>query len=462
MKKIFLSLIFIVCFLSPYGQSISLTFTAVDSTAYVQLDSVTIMNRTQGSETTIYWPDTTASLEITPGDLLLYVGYSTLYPVGIGQIDQDKGTFQLLQNYPNPVSDQSLISLNVPEKGNIYVTVTDLQGRMILSSDWQLDQGIHSFRFIPGDGGLYFLTARWNAMSRTIKILATSQHKGQRCRLDLTQSETGKPGLKTFQQSANFTVRRSGILDAPGTDKAYVFQFAMNIPCPGKTSVNYQGREYTTLQILSQCWLKENLNAGTMIPGTIEQSNNGTIEKYCYDDNVSNCDTYGGLYQWNEAMMYNTGPWAKGICPPGWHLPMDEEWKVLEGAIDGQYGFADIEWDGEGYRGYNVGSGLKEAGTIHWNPPNYGATNSSGFTGLPGGNRDYSTGDFANLGAGGSFWSSSENTVSAWYRALNYASPHSYRKYVDKAAGYSVRCLKGCVPVTAYAGESGATCEGTA
>ncbi|MBP6979394.1 MAG: hypothetical protein KBB71_13900, partial [Lentimicrobiaceae bacterium] len=334
-----------------------------------------------------------------------------------------------------------------------------LQGRMILSSDWQLDQGIHSFRFIPGEGSLFFLTARWNAMSRTIKILTTSQHKGQRCRLDLMESETGISGLKTFQQSASFTVLRSGILDAPETDKAYVFQFAMNIPCPGKTFVNYEGKVYTTLQILSQCWLKENLNAGTMIPGTIEQSNNGTMEKYCYGDNVANCDTYGGLYQWNEAMQYNTGQWAKGICPPGWHLPMDEEWKVLEGAIDGQYGFADMEWDGEGYRGYNVGSGLKEAGTIHWNPPNYGATNASGFTGLPGGNRDYSSGDFVNLGAGGSLWSSSENTASAWYRALNYASPHSYRKYVDKAAGYSVRCLKGCVPVIAHAGENDATCE---
>jgi hypothetical protein len=147
MKKIFLSLIFIVCFLSPYGQSISLTFTAVDSTAYVQLDSVIIMNRTQGSETTIYWPDTTVSIEITPGDLLLYVGYPTLYPVGIGQIDQDKGTFQLLQNYPNPVSDQSLISLYIPEKGKVNVAITDLQGRMLLISDRQLDQGTPSVSF---------------------------------------------------------------------------------------------------------------------------------------------------------------------------------------------------------------------------------------------------------------------------------------------------------------------------
>jgi hypothetical protein len=94
------------------------------------------------------------------------------------------------------------------------------------------------------------------------------------------ESETGIPGLKTFQQSANFTVLKSGLLNAPETDKAYVFQFAMNIPCPGKTSINYEGREYSTLQILSQCWLKENLNVGTMIEGTIEQSNNRTMEQW--------------------------------------------------------------------------------------------------------------------------------------------------------------------------------------
>ena len=460
MKKVFLSSIFIVGVLGLYGQNLTLTFTALDSTAYVRLDSVMIINRSQGGTTTIYWPDTTVSMEITPGDLLLLIGYSTLYPVGVQQFEQDRRQFQLFQNYPNPVMDQSFFSLCIPEKGMVNIMVTDIQGRIILTSDWQLDQGNHSFRFIPGEGNIFFLTASWEGISRSIKILTTEQHRGQRCMLHYEASTGGEPGLKASPQAGSFISMESGILDAPETDKTYIFQFAMNIPCPGTPAIVYEGQVYNTLQVFSQCWLRENLNAGTMISGTIEQLNNRTIEKYCYNNDPVNCSTYGGLYQWNETMQYTTVQLAKGICPPGWHMPMDEEWKVLEGAVDGQYGFADPEWDTEGYRGHDAGGSLKETGTTHWNAPNVGATNSTGFTGLPGGNVDYGTGNFTAMGAGGSFWSSSQNDDQvAWYRALNYASPHAYRKYVDKSSGYSVRCLKGCAPVQAYAGENGTTCE---
>ena len=82
-----------------------------------------------------------------------------------------------------------------------------------------------------------------------------------------------------------------------------------------------------------------------MIHGTMEQSNNGIIEKYCYNNEPDSCTKYGGLYQWNEMMQYTTQQGAQGICPPGWHLPTDEEWKVLEGAVDSQYGIGDPEWD---------------------------------------------------------------------------------------------------------------------
>jgi uncharacterized protein (TIGR02145 family) len=79
--------------------------------------------------------------------------------------------------------------------------------------------------------------------------------------------------------------------------------FSQN-PCPGTPTVEYAGKTYNTVQIGSQCWLKENLDVGTMIPGSLEQKNNGTIEKYCYNDSIENCTTYGGLYQWAEAMEY--------------------------------------------------------------------------------------------------------------------------------------------------------------
>jgi hypothetical protein len=77
-------------------------------------------------------------------------------------------------------------------------------------------------------------------------------------------------------------------------------------PCDGISSILYSGQIYNTVAIGYQCWLKENLNIGTRINGSQNQTDNGIIEKYCYDDNESNCDEYGGLYQWDEMMQYTT------------------------------------------------------------------------------------------------------------------------------------------------------------
>ena len=76
---------------------------------------------------------------------------------------------------------------------------------------------------------------------------------------------------------------QSGVLDSPEDNKSYTFQFATNIPCPGTPTVEYEGQIYNTIQIFSQCWLKENLNVGTMIQGGVGMSDNGLVEKYCYE-----------------------------------------------------------------------------------------------------------------------------------------------------------------------------------
>ncbi|MDD5694309.1 MAG: FISUMP domain-containing protein [Bacteroidales bacterium] len=169
------------------------------------------------------------------------------------------------------------------------------------------------------------------------------------------------------------------------------------MPCGCVAPVLYEGQTYTTVQIGGQCWFKENMNVGTMIVGTIEQSNNGTIEKYFYDNNPSNCGIYGGLYQWNEAMQYVTTEGVQGICPDGWHIPTDNEWKILEGTVDSQYPVGDPEWELTGWRGFDAGGNLKETGFTHWLSPNTGANNSSGFTCLPGGSSE--DGAFYSLGS---------------------------------------------------------------
>ena len=199
------------------------------------------------------------------------------------------------------------------------------------------------------------------------------------------------------------------------------------------------GQEYNTVQIGTQCWMAKNLNFGTRIDGVVEMTNNGTTEKYCYENTESNCDVYGGLYQWDEMMNYTTTPGVQGICPDGWHMPTDAEWCTLELQVD-----PTITCGSTGWRGVDGGGKLKEAGTTHWSSPNTGATNSIGFSGLPGGYR-YAYATFYTIGLNGLFWSSTEySTTCAWYRNLIYNSANIYRDSYGygKDYGFSVRCLR--------------------
>ncbi len=198
---------------------------------------------------------------------------------------------------------------------------------------------------------------------------------------------------------------------------------------------------YNTVLIGSRCWMRENMNIGTMILGEVAMQNNGIFEKYCSGNLESNCAEYGGLYQWNEMMQYSTTQGVQGICPTGWHIPTDYEWKVLEGSIDSQYGIGDPVWDLEGDRGYDAGGKLKESGTIHWAFPNTGATNSSGFTALPGGARN-TDGTFPSFLISGRFWSSTESGSDAYRRVLSTTLMSISRNAANKNFGLSVRCIK--------------------
>jgi uncharacterized protein (TIGR02145 family) len=209
--------------------------------------------------------------------------------------------------------------------------------------------------------------------------------------------------------------------------------------CPSNITDTRDGRTYSTVPIGRQCWMAQNLNYGTRIDGSLNQTNNGISEKYCYDDDENNCNVYGGLYQWDEAMQYGTNPLLQGICPNGWHLPSDIDWCTLAWYL----GSGEVLCTEIGPIGTGVGGKMKESGTVHWAPPNTGATNSSGFTALPGGSR-LDSGIFASLTNFGYFWTSSQYDVArSWYWFLYYSHDSLYRQYHTlKTTGFSVRCLK--------------------
>jgi uncharacterized protein (TIGR02145 family) len=447
--KIILSVLVLAVMASLYGQKtiIDLTFTAINSAsnaAYVQLDSIKVMNRTQGGSNVICWPDTILTIGITPGDLLLYIGYSTGFPVGLKEINTNIEEFTLFQNYPNPVKDQSIISMFVPEKGTVNIMLTDLTGRVIITTEMNLDKGYHSFKFGSGNGNLFFLTTRWSGINHSIKILTTGSNSGTGCRFDYIGSNTRETPFKSSAITSGLTMLESGILDAPISNETYTFEFATNIPCPGTPTVVYEGQVYNTIQIFSQCWLKENLNAGSMINGTQDQTNNSIIEKYCYNNAQDSCTKYGGLYQWDEMMQYSALQGVQGICPQGWHLPTDEEWKVLEGAADSYYGIGDEVWDiNLDYRGYDAGTNLRT--TSGWHGGGNG-NDMFGFSGLPGGDRDYRASSyFDDIDWFGGWRSSTKDEYNGAFDRGIYCEDSKVVRFSyvgNNICGVSVRCLR--------------------
>lgn len=214
---------------------------------------------------------------------------------------------------------------------------------------------------------------------------------------------------------------------------------------------DYDGNTYNWTRIGEQRWMIENLKSthysdGTEIP-LVESvygwvNLNESDKGFCYFENsVSNNEVYGALYNWPAAMNgqgSNDSTQIQGVCPTGWHLPNDAEWKELEVFL----GMDQDHADEIGWRGFNEGGKLKEVGTDHWESPNTGATNIWGFTALPGGYRIY-YGAFNELGFGSYFWSASEfNSSQSWKRYLHSDNKTIGRKMELKNSGFSVRCVE--------------------
>jgi uncharacterized protein (TIGR02145 family) len=189
------------------------------------------------------------------------------------------------------------------------------------------------------------------------------------------------------------------------------------------------GNVYKTVTIGTQEWMAQNLRTtkyknGDGLPNVTNYTDLGNLGSgtYCwYNNDNSSEQPYGKLYNWYAV---NDG---RGLCPTGWHVPSDAEWTSLTEYLGGA-GIA--------------GGKMKEAGTTHWNSPNTGATNESGFTGLPGGLR-ITGGIFFSLGLSGVWWSSTESSSgNAWVRDLGYNNDDVSRANDDKRQGFSVRYVR--------------------
>ncbi len=202
---------------------------------------------------------------------------------------------------------------------------------------------------------------------------------------------------------------------------------------------DYNGHHYRTVKIGDQCWMAENLKSTNYADGS-------DISGYwAYDDDDAYVETYGWLYTWDAVMngepsSNSTPSFVQGICPDGWSVPSDGDWKKLEQTL----GMTWAESNLTGYRGtHSEGRKLKETDEAFlWWSGSASGTNNSGFTALPGGSRD-GYGTFGSLGINAFFYSSTEaSSTDAYYRSLRYDLSTVSRNYFSKLTARSVRCVK--------------------
>lgn len=222
----------------------------------------------------------------------------------------------------------------------------------------------------------------------------------------LSTSTASNLAEQTIVLSSNFGESKT-IQIAP-TGLVYIFT------CGENYVYDTEGRTYRTVQIATQCWMAENLNTGTMLASAAtDPTDNGVIEKWCYDNSVNSCDSEGGLYMWDEAMNWVTSEGAQGICPSGWHVPTNAELSILLNLYSPST--AGTDWKVNGQSGFE----LQTAGEM---------------------NGDSDVFDSADYGI---LWSSTEEFGT--FANIYYVTDADAEVVDDvnpKTYGFSLRCLK--------------------
>jgi uncharacterized protein (TIGR02145 family) len=423
------------------GQVITLTFTGQYQAAPLPVDSVLIMNLSQGGDTTLYFPDT-----------LLVLGTTGVVSLGA------TGVFALLPNHPNPFSGTTSVDLHVQEAGVVRMGVSDALGREVAGHQGTLSPGTHRFAFQGGMAGVHILWVEMNGARRSIRMVSTGDgvrhqakllYMGSSAPMDSSKSGralfTWEPGDQLryigYGTTAGGSPASGWIEEVPVNSTDHVFTFANGFPCPDSPTVtDIDGNNYPVVQIGDQCWMAANLRTasyrdGSTVPNVTDntawtQLNTGAWSNYGNDP--SNDPIYGKLYNWFAAA-------DPLLCPQGWHLPTDAEWQQMELAL----GMPAVELNSTGLRGgaQNVGGMLKA--TSLWDAPNTGATNETGFSSVPSGYRFSSVGSFDGLGNSGFWWSATENgTQQAWFRSMYFSNAGIDRGSSTKRPGYCVRCVR--------------------
>jgi uncharacterized protein (TIGR02145 family) len=416
------------------GQNLSMTFSAAG--AADKVDSVKATNLRTNENVTL------------PGTETLILNANT----GINDLSDPDPSGSI---FPNPFSGKTTFVTSVQNAQTVTVVVHNLAGQVISRTKAFLQAGNQSFQLSVSKAGIYMVSLRTEQGTSGFKIICKEttasgdwiRYTGQ------VEGEIHGPSLKNLAvyslaysygdiilYRCKSGVYTTIITDSPTASKNYEVEFV--------TCTDPDGRSYAIVKISNQTWMAENLAYLPEVSHVAKGSDSlRHYYVYDYDDslvgpakNTDNYNFYGVLYNWPAAMNTESkasqgGRSLQAVCPNGWHMPDDSEWKALEMALGmSQYDADTLYLRNSG----EVGKKLKSS--TGWINAGNGS-NFSGFTALPGGYRN-THGDFRSIDNYALFWTASLTDTLAYYRSLNFNDNGVYRIPTLKSHGLSVRCVR--------------------
>ncbi len=482
-------IIMLLCAASLFAQTVSVTFTGRDAqNQYLPLTRVEVSNLTKGWQETLYWPDT--MLTMTDG-------------TGIEDVKtQNFASLQLSQNNPNPFDGTTFVNLNVAEQGEVELVLTDIAGRIVGANNYSpLQPGIYEILITLSSPGLYFLTARQDGRTASVKMVSRGNGGGNAITFTNTVGANNYSPLPPqpkivhrgatdnpfdlgdqmeyvgFAMQNGTEVESDHVMQVQDASQTVVLTFpdsqSDGLPCPGTPTVtDHEGNVYATVQIGNQCWMRDNLRTTTspstgtyLIPAAGTDYTCTGKQAFWYNNDSATYApmNYGLMYNWNAAVdTFNTAygetsvntdynnvvyvtfsGHRRGICPAGWHLPSDAEWTALTDYVGSQSGYTC------GGNSSFIAKAL--ASTEGWNTIDStcavgndpSANNASGFSAVPAGHCYGSSFHYA--GSNAHFRSATQDASlpsNDWSRGLYYNVAVVSRFICGKTFGLSVRCLR--------------------
>ncbi len=443
--------------LAVSSQDIIFQISAEYDNNQVALDSIHFKNFTNNTSLEFNeLPDTEAYM-------INLTTQAIIKPTGIQFFNKSAG-FEMLRCIPGEL----VIACSNKHVTNGIIEIYNVNGQMIGQSLLNEVAGKGSISVHAGSYAMFFVKIQSKDVTRVFKAIGTGDRGSLKVYLESgLPGGTNQTGTKALYQGPDFNVSNGdSVRIMVFKDKLYstpafvkvsennpvVFDLFDDPPVDTVSVMDIDLNVYQTVRIGNRWWLAENLKTthymnGDEIPdGTgLEDYSEETEPSYwfAYDDNQDNVSVYGRLYTWYAASD------ARNICPAGWYLPTRAEWDALMTYLGGRE---------------LAGGKLKEAGTEHWDSPNEGATNESGFTALPAGSRLYYD-ESRFLGSDAHWWTATHSDeYNAWYWFVSSFSSYLMTADPDKRFGFSVRCIKdegaeGTIPsiITMYASETNDT-----